>query len=123
MMSHRRRLAATLALALPLLGSSPVHLELTASFPKADAELATAPSEIWLEFSVEPDLAQSGFLVQGPGGFVELGEIQVGDNPETLSATVRGAMPEGEYRVSWTAAPVDDHSVRGRFSFTVRGAR
>lgn len=116
-------LAATFTFGLPLLGASAMHLELTASFPEADAEVDTAPSEIWLEFSAKPDLEQSGFLLRGPDGFVELGEIQVGENEETIEAAVEGAMPDGEYRVSWTAAPVDDHSVRGRYSFTIRQAR
>lgn len=122
-MKRRLRIAVTTAFALSLLGATTVHLELTASFPKADAELEAAPDEIWLEFSAEPDLEQSGFLLNGPGGYVELGEIQVGENGKTLEAAVEGAMPEGDYRVSWTAAPVDDHAVRGRYSFRVVGAR
>lgn len=122
-MKSSRLVIVALAFALSLLGATTVHLELTASFPRADAELETAPSEIWLEFSAEPDLEQTGFLVRGPDGFLELGEIQVGENPETIQAAVNDAMPRGDYQVSWTAAPVDDHSVRGRFSFTVGEAR
>jgi len=54
---------------------------------------------------------------------VELGEIEVGDKEEVVRASVVGEMPAGTYTVSWIAAPTDDHTVRGRFDFTVGEAQ
>lgn len=117
------RAAALLLATTALLGSTPFHLELNDSFPEADAVLDEAPTEIWLEFSVAPDRERSSFSVRGPGGNVELGEVAAGDEPEVLEATVIGAMPPGVYTVSWVGAPEGDHTVRGRFAFTIHAQR
>ena len=111
-------LAATVLLAAWTL----FHLELTASHPEAEAALSEPPGEIWLQFSVIPDHDRSSFSLEGPTGSVELGAIMVGEEPEILRAEIVGAMPDGTYTVSWTGAPLDDHPVRGRFTFSV-GAR
>lgn len=108
-----------LALSLPLVGWAAFHLELTASHPEADGTVVEAPAEIWLQFSVAPDTAQSSFSVRGPDGSLELGDIVLGEEPEILRAQVKGAMPSGEYTVSWVGAPLDDHPVRGRYKFSV----
>jgi methionine-rich copper-binding protein CopC len=114
--------AAAVAL-LVLAGWTTPHLELTASNPAADAVLAEAPAEIWLRFSVVPDMAETTFSVEGPEGPVALGEISAADEPEIVRADVEGSMPEGHYTLSWVGAPLDDHAVRGRFSFAVKAAR
>lgn len=119
----RLRSSAALAASALLLGWTAFHLELNASFPQADAVLGEAPSEIWLEFSVAPDMERSSFSVRGPGGPVELGAIAAGERPEVIKAAVKGAMPAGGYTVSWVGAPPEDHTVRGRFSFSVGAAR
>jgi methionine-rich copper-binding protein CopC len=101
------------------------HIELEDSFPKADQALDTAPTEIWLKFTTEPDTAESTFSVRGPEGAVALGAIMVDPEKDSsvLHAAVEGAVPAGSYTVSWVAAPLGDHAVRGRFNFTVSGNR
>jgi len=106
-----------------LVGWTPYHLELTASFPEADQVLTEAPTVIWLQFSVTPDMERSSFSVRGAAGNVELGDIAVGDSVNVLRAEVSGAMPAGDYTLSWVGAPLDDHAVRGRYSFSVSAAR
>ena len=118
---RRTMLVAAIPALAVLLGWTVRHLELSDSFPKADAVLEAAPTVIWLEFSVAPDLARSSFSVRGPAGNVELAQITTGDKPLVLKADVKGAMPAGAYTVSWAGAPPSDHVVRGRFTFTVRG--
>jgi len=124
-MKNRPAIAAFLSLAgaLLLAGWTAFHLELAASFPEADQSLAEAPAEIWLEFSVMPDMERSSFSVRGPDGKVDLGEISVGDTPEVVRADVVGAMPPGSYTLSWVGAPMEDHAVRGRFTFSVGESR
>ena len=105
-----------------LLGAWTVfHIELVGSLPRADQVLDAAPKEVWLEFSTNPDTARSTFSIRGPAGGVELGEVVMDaeDDPTVLRAVVEGEMPPGSYNVSWVAAPMEDHAVRGRFSFTI----
>lgn len=115
------------ATALPLLALSTlagwtlVHLELKSSFPAADQALESPPAEIWLEYSVVPDMERSSFSVRGPAGIVALDSIRAGEKPEVLKAAVKGPMPAGAYTVSWVGAPMGDHAVRGRFTFRVGG--
>lgn len=118
--------AATIRAALlvaPLLAGAWTifHIELADSFPEADQVLAEAPQEVWLQFSVTPDAARSSFSVQGPAGVVALDSIRwdAEKEPTVLRAKVRGEMGPGDYTVSWTAAPIDDHAVRGRFGFII----
>ncbi len=76
-----------------------------------------------MEFTQAPDTAQSSFTVEGPDGPLLLGAIHLGQNAETLVAAVEGPMPAGSYTVSWIGAPVDDHSVQGRYFFSVGATR
>ena len=120
-MRHRRLLAGAFAVTASavLVAWTAFHLELTDSHPKAGQTMVEAPAEIWLRFSVVPDTARSSFSVRGPEGNVALGDIAPGASPEVLRAPVAGPMPAGTYTVSWVGAPMDDHAVRGRFTFTI----
>ena len=111
--------------AVLLIGWTAFHLEVTASDPEAGAVLAEAPTEVWLEFSEVPDAERTSFSVTGPDGSVPLGGIhrREGDGDKVLRANVAGPMPEGSYTVSWVGAPMDEHTVRGRFSFSIEAAR
>ena len=109
----------TLAAVLLLVGWIPFHLELESSYPEADAALEEAPSQIWLRFSVEPDMERTSFSVRGPQGVVELGAIATGEEARIIVAEVVGEMPAGNYTLSWIGAPMDDHTVRGRFDFAI----
>lgn len=124
-MKHTRIIATTLALALPLLAAATgaFHLDLVDSHPKADQVVETSPAEIWLKFSVEPDMEQTSFSIRGPAGTVELGEIVKGDSPEIIKAPVTASLAPGSYTLSWVGAPMDDHPVRGRYSFEVAAHR
>ena len=122
-MSIRRTIPALLILSLALVGWTTFHLELVASLPDEDEVMQEPPEVVWLEFTAAPDLTRSSFSIRGPDGVVELGDIQAGDKPEVMSAAVVGQMPAGSYTISWVGAPADDHSVRGRFDFTIETAQ
>ena len=95
------------------------HLDLAESHPAADETVAEPPAQVWLAFTEVPDPERSTFLIQGPEGTVELGDVVPGEDTKVLHADVKGSMPPGVYTVEWTAAPMDDHAVRGRFNFFV----
>ena len=122
-MNARRTIPALLVLSLMLVGWSTFHLEIVASVPDEDEVLQEAPEVVWLEFTAAADLARSSFSIRGPDGTVELGDIEAGDTDEVIRAAVLGEMPAGAYTVSWVGAPVDDHTVRGRFDFTIETAQ
>ena len=119
----RTRLLRFGLIAMPLLlgAWTLFHIELVDSLPKADQVLDAAPQEIWLKFSTNPDTARSTFSIRGPAGGVDLGEVVMDaeDDPTVLRAVWEGEVPPGSYTVSWVAAPMEDHAVRGRFSFTI----
>lgn len=124
-MTKRSAILAICAVLLPVLvgASVDMHLDLVHSFPQADTVLTEAPAEIWLEFSAVPDMEQTSFSVRGPDGTVELGDIAKGASAETIRAEVADAMGDGEYTLSWVGAPMNDHPVRGRYTFTIAGTR
>jgi len=102
-MTMRRIVAGGLALAaaVVLVGWTAFHLELNASYPEADADLGEAPTEIWLRFSVEPDMERSSFSVRGPEGRVALGDISVGEEPEVIRALT--TLPERLNEITYVA--------------------
>ena len=121
-MALPRRLLALAALPLVFAGWTVLHIEVDAAYPAVDST-TTAPDSIWIDFSTTPDPDRSSFSIRGPDGAVQLGEIRIGEDPEFMHARVEGAMPDGTYTVSWIAAPMDDHTVRGRYEFTVASGR
>ena len=112
---------ALILVLLPLLVvvRPPVHLDLAESHPAADETLAEPPTNVWLAFTEVPDPERSTFRIQGPDGTVALSDVTPGEDAKVLEAEVEGPMPPGIYTVEWTAAPMDDHAVRGRFDFFV----
>lgn len=122
-MTLRRSIPALLAAPLILGAWTIFHLDLVDSLPKEDQVLQEAPEVVWLEFSAAPDMSRSSFSIRGPAGGVELGEMEAGDKDEVIRARVVGDMPAGTYTLSWVGAPVDDHTVRGRFEFTIEQAQ
>ena len=115
----RRSLLTLLCVPLVLVAASPFHLDLIDSFPAEDEVITEAPGTFWLEFSAPPDMERSSFSVRGPDGAVALGDLVKGDKEEVVQAAVEGELAPGTYMLSWVAAPMDDHAVRGRFEFTV----
>ena len=95
------------------------HIELVQSFPAADTVLTDTPGELALTFSADLDMARSAVTLRGPGGGVNLSDVQQTDDPRTFRVEIEAELEAGNYLVSWTAAPVDDHGGRGRYRFEV----
>jgi methionine-rich copper-binding protein CopC len=122
---QKRLLRSGLLLMLVLVSAwTAFHIELVDSLPKADQVLETAPDTVWLKFKPAPDASRSSFSISGPVGVIDLSEINLDPGDETvLQASVEGELVPGDYLVSWVAAPMDDHAVRGRFGFTIAERR
>ena len=100
----------------------PLHIELVASAPAADSTVTQSPDELRLWFSAPLDVARSGAGLRGPDGSVKLGAAAGAEDPKVLVVPILDPLGPGTYTVSWTAAPLEDHGVRGRFRFTVAAA-
>lgn len=108
---------ATIALGGTVGVTADRHIELVNSSPPADTVLSTPPTELVLTFSADLDYEQTAVTMRGPSGSVKLSDRREMGNARVLAVAIEGEMPDGRYRVSWTAAPVDDHGGRGRFGF------
>ncbi len=96
------------------------HLDLTASYPKADEVLTESPDTIRLWFTQAPELALAGISLEGVEGKVEIGKVQKTDDAKSFKAEVLEQLRPGSYRVVWRAAGSDGHAIRGRYDFEVR---
>jgi methionine-rich copper-binding protein CopC len=101
-----------------------LHLALEKSSPAEDAVLDSAPTEIRLFFSQEPQAAGTSLrLMAADSTRVSTGDPEPSaDDTAVFSAPVTGAMPDGSYTVVWRAMAKDGHVVRGEFSFTLVAA-
>ena len=105
-----------------LMGASYWHLELVDSRPKQDEVVNQAPSEVWLRFDKAVDLEHCGIALLGSSGMVTLEDVVLVDST-SVSAKIVGALEPGDYIVSWRAAPIGDHGIRGRYEFTFEGSQ
>ena len=97
------------------------HIELVKSVPTASEVLTAPPGELMLTFSTDLDYERTAVTLRGPAGSIELSDPRRTDDQKLLAVDIEGELSEGSYTVSWTAAPLDDHSGRGRYDFTVTG--
>ena len=96
------------------------HNRLTKSAPAADSTVA-APTEIRLWFSERPAARLSSIILQAADSSrIALGTVRATDDPLSITAPVEGALPTGQYAVTWRTTSSDGHVVRGRFVFRVR---
>ena len=118
-----RRVAAGVFVAMALVATTAAtwHLSLEKSFPAADARLTTAPDSVRLWFSEKPELALAAIRVRGEGVDVEMGKVAATDEPTSVKAEIRTALPPGDYTVAWRAAGRDGHPIRGQYEFAVVG--
>ena len=123
---HRIRLVGaavgmSLAMLLGFVAPAAGHALLVSSDPAAGASLATAPPEVTLTFTEEPDPALSTVKVLATDGTsVGAGPVSaVPGKPKELRVAL-GKLQPGVYTVSWrTVSSVDGHLASGSFAFGV----
>jgi len=125
--ARRAALLALLAVAATLWllrGGSAVlaHANLVRSDPASGAVLATAPAQIQLWFSEQPDPHFSDVQVlDAQRQRVDAGDMHVAPGDQlSLIVSVKPGLADGLYTVSWkTVSAVDGHLVNGNFPFYV----
>ena len=119
---HIRRLALASALTFGLIGQASAHAHLKAAVPAMDGTVASAPTELDLDFSEGVNPKFSGVKVTGPGGVaVPLGEVKLGPaGDKALVVPVSGTLLPGPYKVEWHALATDGHKTEGSYTFTVK---
>jgi copper transport protein len=101
-------------------GVALAHANLLSSDPAGGSTVQTAPTELVLNYSEEPDPNLSQIeLLNSSGATVDTGTPTL-QGHTTLVVPITGDMPDGVYTVSWSAVSVDDgHTTTDSFSFGV----
>lgn len=113
-------LAAALAAALLLVPAAPAaaHNSLKAATPAKNAQLATAPTEITLEFLQRLDPAFTTIVLSDAAQQkIPTGEPMVTGATGTIS--IDDPLPNGTYTVAYRVVSADGHPVQGSYPFTV----
>jgi methionine-rich copper-binding protein CopC len=93
------------------------HAQLLSSTPAPDEVLATLPPAIVLTFDDELTAVSSFLVVDASGSTVAQGAVDPA-NLKTMTAAMP-VLPDGAYRVRWTAGTTDGHIERAEFGFRV----
>lgn len=120
-MTHTRRLAAVLsvALAVLLLGGAPAwaHSRLLRTSPADGATATGVTTSVVLTFNEMVKQRFTTVVVRGADGTsYGRGGVRVVDENVTQDLY---PLPSGAYRVAWRAISADGHPVQGGFGFTV----
>ena len=109
--------AAILLVLLPI--ASLAHAKLVRSEPKANSSLSQTPKLIELWFSEELESGLATIEVINPQGTrVDRGDVTLSEAGKKAQIEV-GELSTGVYTVTWKAVAADEHTMRGKFTFTV----
>jgi copper transport protein len=120
------RCAAGLFLLAGLLLLAPAsafaHAKLLRSLPKSNETAAAAPKLVELWFSTEVSPGFSTIEVTDSGGVrVDRGEVSHTEGEKKAQVEL-GELGAGAYTVAWKVVSVDEHTIRGKFTFKVTAA-
>ena len=99
------------------------HAFLDTSSPTANAVVATAPTEVKLEFTepLQPN-ASNAQLYDADAKKVNTAASHIGASPKELILPLPSNLPRGTYTVQWQNVSADDgHPSNGFFAFTIGG--
>ena len=95
------------------------HAKLIRSQPKAREALSQAPPLVELWFSEELEQGFNTIQVKDQQGKrVDRGEVTLSEENKKAAVTVDG-LGAGTYTVAWKVLSMDEHTLRGTFTFTV----
>lgn len=95
------------------------HAQLHRATPPVGGNVATAPTEVMLEFtqSIEPRF--SSIVVRDAAGRqVDQGNARAGNNDPRRFLVDLSNLSPGTYKVVWSVMSVDTHRSEGSFNFT-----
>jgi len=109
------------AAALGMAGPALAHASLVKSDPKANTTLHVGPKAITLTFNERLVPAFSKFTVSMPAHHMDMPvKTTVSPDGKRIVGTLPSRLTAGDYKVTWTAAAVDDgHKTTGQVSFKV----
>lgn len=124
-MSKRVIGSALLVLAMfPLTGgtATELHLRLVKAEPAVDATVTSAPAEVRLYFSQEPEIRATRLTItDAASNEVTLAAAKaVAGDGKIVFAPITGTVVPGSYTVTWKTMAKDGHAVNGTFKFTYR---
>ena len=121
----RKSIAALVAAACSILaigaGASAAlaHVDVVATSPKRNAQLAKAPRAVTVTFSAQT-LRGTIAVKNGQGRVVSTKGGRDPGDVRRLRVTLRPGLGKGAYVVRWTAVAPDGDEATGSFRFTVR---
>jgi methionine-rich copper-binding protein CopC len=87
--------------------------------PSAGQRVASAPSEITIDFDAPIEKLFAKLEVVGADGKNDAtGAAQVSDDGRRLSVKVSGLKP-GDYTVKWAVVCIDTHHTEGSYTFSI----
>lgn len=95
------------------------HTALIRSAPKANSKSQKPPKlvELWFNEELEPNL-NTVEVTDAQGQRVDRGEVTLAEGNKKAQVELNDLAP-GTYVVNWKAVSEDEHTVRGKFTFTV----
>lgn len=121
-MDRTRRTHWVLLVVLLMASTSPRvfgHAMLVRSQPSAKATLKEPPKNVQLWFSEELEVQFSSIVVTDQNGKrVDRNDISPGESKKSLQISLED-LSGGVYTVEWKALSTDEHTMKGKFSFTV----
>ena len=98
------------------------HAKLLRSEPKPKSILPQPPKVVELWFSEEPEASFNTIEVKdAQGNRFDRGEVTLAEGGKKAQAELQD-LPAGAYTVEWKALSSDEHTLRGKFAFTVEAS-
>jgi copper resistance protein C len=111
--------AAGIAIAMSNAIMASAHSFPESETPSAGQKVASAPSEITVNFDAPIEKLFAKLEVTGAGGTDEAaGAPQVSDDGRHLSVKVAALKP-GDYTVKWAVVGIDTHHTEGSYTFSI----
>lgn len=113
-----------MAAVVPAVNATPArHLRLVKSEPADSTSLTTAPADIKLWFSEDPQLAVTRVYLTQAKDTIALAALTRAKEPKSpIVARVVGKIVPGAYVVDWRTMGTDGHVLKGTFKFKVANA-
>lgn len=120
--ARRRRylVLALVAVGLVLATASPAsaHAEFIGANPADGSVVATAPTEITLQFTEDVSVQPDGIRVLDDGG-ERVDRSEATSSGDTVTVPVEEDLDDGSYLVAWRVVSADGHPVHAAFTFSV----
>jgi copper transport protein len=117
-----RQVTSALLLVMAIIGCWSVahaHAKLVRSQPAANASLKQAPKVMELWFSEELEAEFSTIVVTDPNGKrLDKNDVSLAEGNKKMQISLED-LPPGTYTVDWKALSTDQHTMKGKFAFTV----